>query len=319
MAEINGDEKRITVSGEQIEEAVGKVPTIEADVKANKQSISALQDDVSKHTEDIAKNTADIALKANADEVYSKDETDSAITAKVAEIVAGAPEEFDTLKEMSDWLTEHSDSAATMNTAIQANTKAIADNATAIEANTAEIANNKSDILSAEKAIKINQRTLGTQVTKNVLKTNKINQTMNGITAITNDDGSIHVTGTATHPTYFNLYYNFTVPESANYVLSGCPSGGGSKYYQLYLTGGTNMYDNGIGATGYIEASHKMSVYIFIAENKTVDLMFYPMLRYADITDSTYEPYKPTLQEQINALVERIQALETAQTTTVSE
>lgn len=147
MAEINNDEKRIGVSGEQIEEAVGKVPIIEADVKANKQNISALQTASAQHTADIAKNTADIALKANADEVYSKDEADSAITAKVAEIVAGAPEEFDTLKEMSDWLTEHSDSAAEMNTAIQTNTKAIADNATAIEANTAEIANNKSDIL----------------------------------------------------------------------------------------------------------------------------------------------------------------------------
>lgn len=141
MAEINGEEKRITVSGEQIEEVVGKVPTIEADVKSNKQSISALQDDVSKHTEDIAKNTADIEKKANAEEVYSREETDNAITAKVAEIVAGAPKEFDTLKEMSDWLTEHSDSAATMNSTIQANAKAI-------EGNTADIKQNKSDIVS---------------------------------------------------------------------------------------------------------------------------------------------------------------------------
>jgi hypothetical protein len=163
MAEINGEEKRITVSGEQIEEVVEKVPTIEADVKSNKQSISALQTTSAQHTADIAKNTADIEKKANADEVYSRDETDNAITAKVAEIVAGAPEEFDTLKEMSDWLTEHSDSAATMNTAIQANTKAIADNVTAIEANTAEIANNKSDILSAKNDIAINQNTLGVQ------------------------------------------------------------------------------------------------------------------------------------------------------------
>ena len=157
MAEINNDEKRITVSGEQIEEVVGKVPTIEADVKANKQNISALQADVSKHTEDIAKNTADIALKANADEVYSKDETDSAITAKVAEIVAGAPEEFDTLKEMSDWLTEHSDSAATMNTAIQTNTKAIADNKAEFDTTTAEmqteIDTNKTDILNVSEQI----------------------------------------------------------------------------------------------------------------------------------------------------------------------
>lgn len=150
MAEINGEEKRIGVSGEQIEEAVGKVPTIEADVKANKQNISALQTASAQHTADIARNTADIEKKANADEVYSREETDNAITTKVAEIVAGAPEEFDTLKEMSDWLTEHSGSAAEMNSAIQANTKAIADNATAIQANTAEIANNKSDILSVK-------------------------------------------------------------------------------------------------------------------------------------------------------------------------
>lgn len=157
MAEINNDEKRITVSGEQIEEVVGKVPTIEADVKSNKQNISALQTDVSKHTEDIAKNTADIEKKANAEEVYSREETDNAITAKVAEIVAGAPEEFDTLKEMSDWLTEHSDSAATMNTAIQANAKAIADNKAEFDTTTAEmqteIDTNKTDILNVSEQI----------------------------------------------------------------------------------------------------------------------------------------------------------------------
>ena len=38
---------------------------------------------------------------------------------EVAKVVAGAPEEFDTLKEMSDWLLEHEDSAAAMNLDIQ--------------------------------------------------------------------------------------------------------------------------------------------------------------------------------------------------------
>lgn len=60
--------------------------------------------------------------KANKSDVYNKTETDKVITEKVVEIVAGAPEEFDTLKEMSDWLIEHEDSAAAMNTAIQKNT-----------------------------------------------------------------------------------------------------------------------------------------------------------------------------------------------------
>lgn len=57
---------------------------------------------------------------------YTKNETDQLITSKVAEIVADAPEDFDTLKEMSDWITNHEDSAAAMNSAIAANTAAIA-------------------------------------------------------------------------------------------------------------------------------------------------------------------------------------------------
>lgn len=42
------------------------------------------------------------------------------------------------------------------------------------------------------------------------------------------------------------------------------------------------------------------------------------MVRYADVTDGTYEPYVPSLQEQINTLVAEIAELK-AQTTTVSE
>jgi hypothetical protein len=57
---------------------------------------------------------------------YTKPQTDARITEKVAEIVADAPEDFDTLKEISDWISHHEDSAAAMNTAIQQNTTAIA-------------------------------------------------------------------------------------------------------------------------------------------------------------------------------------------------
>ena len=52
---------------------------------------------------------------------YTKEEADAAITAKVAEIVADAPEDFDTLKEMSDWISQHEDGAAAMNSAIRQN------------------------------------------------------------------------------------------------------------------------------------------------------------------------------------------------------
>ena len=60
------------------------------------------------------------------DDYYTKPQTDARITEKVTEIVADAPEDFDTLKEMSDWIAGHEDSAAAMNSQIQANTLAIA-------------------------------------------------------------------------------------------------------------------------------------------------------------------------------------------------
>ena len=44
----------------------------------------------------------------------------------IAEIIADAPEDFDTLKEISDWINSHEGSAAAMNSAIQQNTTAIA-------------------------------------------------------------------------------------------------------------------------------------------------------------------------------------------------
>ena len=64
--------------------------------------------------------------KANSADVYTKSETATKIMDKVAEIVAGAPADFDTLKEMSDWIANHEGSAAAMNAAINTNSTNIA-------------------------------------------------------------------------------------------------------------------------------------------------------------------------------------------------
>ena len=47
------------------------------------------------------------------------------VTAKIAEIVANAPEDLDTLKEIADWIKNHANDASAMNTTILANTEAI--------------------------------------------------------------------------------------------------------------------------------------------------------------------------------------------------
>ena len=68
---------------------------------------------------DVSQLKEDINNKANTSDVYTKTETDNKIISEVAEIVAGAPEDFDTLKEMSDWIASHENSAAEMNSEIQ--------------------------------------------------------------------------------------------------------------------------------------------------------------------------------------------------------
>ena len=47
------------------------------------------------------------------------------VTAKIAEVVAKAPEDLDTLKEIADWISAHANDAAAMNAEILANTEAI--------------------------------------------------------------------------------------------------------------------------------------------------------------------------------------------------
>ena len=63
---------------------------------------------------------------ADLSDYYTKAETDRHISDEVARIVSDAPEDFDTLRELSDWISTHEESAAAMNSAIQANTAGVA-------------------------------------------------------------------------------------------------------------------------------------------------------------------------------------------------
>ena len=76
--------------------------------------------------------TNDAKIKENADKMATREDLVNTaaqireqISTKISEIVADAPESFDTLKEISDWISTHEGSAATMNSSIAANTKAI--------------------------------------------------------------------------------------------------------------------------------------------------------------------------------------------------
>lgn len=184
-----------------------------------------------------------------------------------------------------------------------------------------KIENNTTNIVSCKNDIAINKTTLGTQC-KNLLKTSlKANITKNGLTFKAQADGSVKVTGTATSNTTIDVYLaGDWKSENVLYPLDS---------YRIHLQHDTNTtmtitvltYDgktqssiwvnnpvNGKAFTNFVTG-----IYITFRPitGATYDNYIYPMLTYADITDDTYEPYVPSLQEQIAELTARVEALET--------
>ena len=86
----------------ETEAVKGRVDTLEASTAANTTAIETLNGD---------ETTEGSVKKQVAD--------------AIAAVVADAPESLDTLKEISDWISSHAESAAAMNSSIQANTTAI--------------------------------------------------------------------------------------------------------------------------------------------------------------------------------------------------
>lgn len=304
----------------------GKIDELLSSVEATVE-VDAELSDVSENPVQNKVITQELANYATTAEVESK------VTEKVAEIVAGAPEDFDTLKEMSDWLKEHEDSAASMNSAIQKNAEDIetantniSKNASDISASNTNIQKNVDDITATKNDIAINKSTLGMQC-KNLLKTSlKANITKNGLTFKVQADGSVKVTGTATSDTAIDVYVaEGWLSKNVLYPLDS---------YRIHLQHDTNTtmtitvlsYDgetqsivrannpvNGKTFTNFVTG-----IYITFrpTTGTTYDNYIYPMLTYADITDSSFESYTPSLQEQINTLLARIEALEGATSTT---
>lgn len=95
-------------------EASARETAVSAEAAARESSDTALQ------TQITANKTAIDTLNGTGEGSVTKTVTD-----KIAEVVADAPSDFDTLKEISDWISGHEEDAAAMNSAIKANSDAI--------------------------------------------------------------------------------------------------------------------------------------------------------------------------------------------------
>lgn len=129
--------------------------------------------------------------------------------------------------------------------------------------------------------------------------------TIEGITFERNIDGSITANGTATGIAYYRMPSNSdwnTLP-AGKYTLTGSPAGSSSSTYYSYVSrhDGIKHMDYGSGVTFTLPESKKTRTVIAVNSGVTVNnLVFYPMIRAASISDSTYEPYAMTNQELTN-------------------
>lgn len=163
----------------------------------------------------------------------------------------------------------------------------------------------------------LNRSSIGLQ-RKNLLKNYGNPQIKNGITFTVNSDGTVAADGTAEEEVTFYIARTSTDGTSqfnlpaGRYIYSGCSGGSSSTYTLRYY----NIDKNPTSVNVYNEEkivehvpSETCNCSIVIKKGATlINQKFSPMLRYADITDDTYEPYVPSLQEQIDSLTAQLDA-----------
>lgn len=132
-----------------------------------------------------------------------------------------------------------------------------------------------------------------------LLVNNQPQQSLNGLTCTINADGSVTVNGTASADTAFWITTGFELPAGRYTLTSGNNTTYNQFGFQLFRIDGGNAYADPklydySGATGDL-ISGTYHARVFVSNGKTVNNQtIYPMLRYADIADDTYDPFVPT-------------------------
>ena len=131
---------------------------------------------------------------------------------------------------------------------------------------------------------------------KNLLHTAAVSSVVNGVTFTVNSDGSVTANGTASALTQFGVNKFEEFFSHGDFVLSGCPSGGGGSTYDLRtstaVSGGASAVDTGNGITfSRTTEENGVIVYITIRSGYACNnLTFYPQIERGD-TATEYEPY----------------------------
>lgn len=141
---------------------------------------------------------------------------------------------------------------------------------------------------------------------KNILENKAVTTTLYGVTWTVNADKTISTNNTQSESKAFTINGEFTVPESRDYFINGCPAGGADNKYFFYLydkSTGSNVSgrDYGNGATVSLVTGHIYSAFVWVVGGQDMSgKTFSPMIVDARIKDSTYVPYAPTNRECVS-------------------
>jgi len=187
-------------------------------------------------------------------------------------------------------------------------------------------ANSSSDKTANIKAVDwVSNGKLGTK-NLNLYPYTQTSRTDNGVTFTVNADGSISTSGTASattnatfvcHSRAQHSIQELVVPNG-KYIISGCPSGGATNKYYIGLGRTHNnafdsiAIDSGSGAEFTLngddfsndEVVLQIAITIYRGNNAN-GLTFRPMLRLAEDSDNTWQPYAQTNQELTKDIKEK--------------
>lgn len=302
-----------------------KMSTDESTIKSNTKRIEANE-------------TAISTLNGTGDGSVKK-----AVSDGIAEVVAGAPGDFDTLKEMSDWISGHENDASAMNSAIKDNKNAITTLQTdkadkteipTVPTNVSEFTNDAgyltehqdiSNLVVKEegKGLSSNDYTseektklgsIGTSQGRNLIPCPSTDKTTNGITYTVQLDGSVVANGTASadNNAYYNFAYKTLKLDDTSYTLScdGLPK---SVYVYVYdetiSKAVANVSDVPVAKTFVGDSTHIYSLSINVGKGISVsDLAIKPILEMGTIAHA----YEPISESNVN-LKDAIDKIPTSQ------
>ena len=151
--------------------------------------------------------------------------------------------------------------------------------------------------------VTLNRQTLGYSK-KNLFKNTATSTTENGVTFTVNDDGSVTVNGTATAQARLLFKSNLVFDEDTILSIKGTTNGGVSGWYS-----GGNVF----GSEKTVPAGTSYGgFFIFVNAGVTVNnVTVYPMIRSAEITDGTYEPYVDDVDTRLQKIDDSILNVDT--------